>query len=200
MTANNDTNFDQLVYEGVNVPDESAQTIDDLVKITYLEDKNVVFFRSEGGFLSLKLNKDGKDEIYNRVTLQRVFPLSKQFEFVAVKKVGENRQTDEEIGLIKDIREFTEENKKHIYDELKLRYFAPEILKILSRKDEFGSLYMEIITNAGKKNVVIQNNGSGFVRISPIRFIMIDVDGNRYEIIDINKLDKRSLRLLEVAI
>jgi len=200
MTANNETNFDQIVYEGVNVPDENAQTIDDLVKITYLEDNNIVFFRSEGGFLSMKLNKDGKEEIYKRVTLQRVFPLSKQYEYVAVKNVGDNRQPDEEIGIIKDVRNFTEENKKHIYDELKLRYFAPEILKILSRKDEFGSLYMEIITNAGKKNVVIQNNGSGFVRISPIRYIVIDVDGNRYEIVDIKKLDKRSLRLLEVAI
>ena len=59
---------------------------------------------------------------------------------------------------------------------------------------------METVTTSGNRKITANNNSSSFVRLSAVRVLIVDVDGNRFNIPDITKLDKKSIRNLEVVV
>ena len=59
---------------------------------------------------------------------------------------------------------------------------------------------METVTTSGNRKITANNNSSSFVRLSAVRVLIVDVDGNRFDIPDITKLDKKSIRNLEVVV
>ena len=105
-----------------------------------------------------------------------------------------------ELGIIKNLADLSERNRRLVEEELEIRYFVPQITKIISLKDEYGSVYMTVVTTAGEKKIVVPNQTSNFIRLTQDRVLLLDVDGNRFEIPSLARLDKKSVRLLEVAI
>ena len=170
--------------------------ISSITTVNYLEDKDVAFIRTEGGFVSLKY----KDKEYSRVTLQRAFPLPKPAEYISVREICENREPGEEIGIIKNINDLSGDNFICVEQELNIRYFTPTITKINKLKDERGYIYIEAETTSGDKKIIANNSSSGFVRLSAKRVLIVDTDGNRYDIPDMFALDKKSLHNLEVVV
>ena len=59
---------------------------------------------------------------------------------------------------------------------------------------------MEIVTTSGPRKITANNNSSSFIRLSAVRVLIVDVDGNRFDIPDMTKLDKKSIRNLEVVV
>ena len=174
----------------------TENTIQEISTINYLKDEDIFFEKTEGGFLSVKI----KDTTYKRVMLQRAFPLSKPFKFISVREVKEDREPGTEIGVIEDLAEFSEEKRKIVEEELAVRYFTATILQIKKIKDERGFVYMETETTSGPRKITANNNSSSFIRLSAVRVLIVDVDGNRFDIPDMTKLDKKSLRNLEVVV
>ena len=175
---------------------KAAETVEDIAQLRYLENEELQFALTEGGFLSLKIG----EQSYPRVALQRAFPLSMPYEYISVRSVGENREPDQEIGVIRDIRALPKEKVELIEKELNTRYFTPIIRQITSLKDEYGYIYMNIRTDAGSKSATVPNSGNHFIKLTETRILVIDADGNRYEIPDITELDKKSMHLLEVVL
>ena len=176
-------------------PDE-IENLEDVIEIRYLEDSELEFARSEGGILTLKLS----GEFYPDVILQRAFPISLPNEYIAVKEAAEHRDMGKELGIINNLADLSERNRRLVEEELEIRYFVPQITKIISLKDEYGSVYMTVVTTAGEKKIVVPNQTSNFIRLTQDRVLLLDVDGNRFEIPSLARLDKKSVRLLEVAI
>lgn len=172
-------------------------TIDDLVEIRYLNDNEIELKRTEGGFISLKLSEN---EFYPRISVYRIFPLLKPNEYISLREIGSNRDLGKEIGIIRDIRSISSEKVEILHDEIDRRYFTPKINHVFSLKDEFGYIYMDIETSAGLKKITVQNGSNNFMKITENRIIIIDIDGNRYEITDYSSLDSKSIRLLETMI
>jgi hypothetical protein len=78
-----------------------------------------------------------------------------------------------------------------------LHYFVPSILRILTIREEFGFLYWDVETDRGPKEFVMRDSIIGSVRqVSPIRWLVIDINQTRYEVRDINDLDEKSQELL----
>ena len=59
---------------------------------------------------------------------------------------------------------------------------------------------MDAETTAGPRKITAYNNTASFIRLSKIRMLIIDVDGNRYNMPDLTALDKKSIRNLEVIV
>ncbi len=172
------------------------EDINEIAGINYLTADELKFSMSEGGFLSLETG--GKK--YRRVMIQRTFPLSMPYRYLSVREITENREPGEEIGVIEDVLQLPEDLRRTVCDELDTRYFTPDITQIIRLKDERGIVTMDAVTTSGKRRITAHSNTSSFIRLSDVRMLIVDVDGNRYNIPDMTKLDKKSRRNLEVIV
>jgi hypothetical protein len=75
---------------------------------------------------------------------------------------------------------------------------------LIRRIDELSiagnSLYFVVETDRGPREFVVKNLADNIVRPSPGHLVIVDAHENRYEILDMNSLDVRSLKLLHVVL
>ncbi len=213
--------------ETENKTDEQASKISSITEIRYLSPEDAVFAKTEGGFLSLLIIKreaetlskeaedkeaegeeesgdtegetkegneenDGKDEKYDRVGLHRAFPFNYEREYISVRTTE-----GKEIGMIRNIDDYPADIVEIFLYELDRRYFTPYIQKINSIKEEFGYTYWDVLTDSGPRRFTVQNIHNNLIQISDVRILVLDVDGNRFEIPDSAKLDVKSLKMIE---
>jgi len=165
-----------------------------------LTPENAKFSVSQGGLISMTLiKKDNSEEFFERVVPVRAFPVTEPESFISIrepdtKDVGKGA----EIGLIESLADFDEETATLIRKELGKRYFTPEIQKIYSIKEQFGYLYFDVLTSAGKSSFVMNNPSSNIRVLEDKRSLIYDIDGNCFEIPEISKMDKASFKKIEI--
>jgi len=157
-----------------------------------LDPKRVRLFREPPWALRLTL---AKDRSYPKVKVVRAFPLSRPDQYVALLDVK-----DEEIGTIKDPKALDEGSRKILSEELDKRYLGAVIQSIRSVRNEFGTSYWDVDTHRGPRDFVVKNVLENVLRLGEHRLLLVDVDGNRFEVPDVNRLDKRSLSLLNMVL
>lgn len=91
-------------------------------------------------------------------------------------------------------RELSKENWALIQEELRRRYLNGVVLKVLQANTEFGATYWTVETDRGLKEFVTQSLQENAQWLGPAHLLLVDVDGNRFEIPDINALDEESRR------
>ncbi len=162
--------------------------------------ENTEFFRSEGGLISLRLkNEDGTVEYFERVLPIRSFPITDPDDFIAIREPdSKDNGKGAEIGMIKNIADVTPEARELLEEELSRRYFTPEIKKIFNVKEKFGYSYWEVLSTAGKVAFVMNNPSSNIRTLEDGRVFIHDIDGNCFEIPNPDKLDKASLKHIEI--
>ena len=67
-----------------------------------------------------------------------------------------------------------------------------------STKDRFGFVYFKCATDKGDVDFVLRNPFGSIIRLGEHNIYLIDVDGNRYHIPDVSKLDRKSYRKIEL--
>lgn len=177
----------------------------DLAEITYLTPENAVFSRTKNGFPAMraflppftddlteeKLPPEWQD--FGRVQFHRAFPFDAPDEYISVLD-----QDGKEYGIICSLSDFEGEARELIQKELDRKYLAPIITRILSLKDKLGFSYWEVETDLGKRSFTMQDTYRNMFRNSENGVILTDVDGNRYAIADVLKLDPKSYRKIEL--
>jgi len=175
-----------------------------------LTPQNAAFKRSEGGLISLDLTTEDtneigekipKNEFFERIVIFRCFPVTNPNEFLSIrepdsKKMGRGK----EIGMIRYMKDFPEEQQELFMEELERRYFSPEITKITSVKDKFGYMYWDAETNAGNMTFLLNNPFSNIRLLEDGRIFISDIDGNSFQIKDPHKLDSNSFKKIEIYI
>lgn len=159
------------------------------LETNYITGENAVFKATDGGFASLEFS--GKS--YDRVNICRAFPFSAPDEFISVREPGDKAY---EIGIIRNIKDLSDEQTKIVLSQINLRYFTPKIQKILNIKEEYGYSYWDTVTDKGACRFTV-SQGS-VAKISDTRAIVTDIDGNRFEIPDINLLSAKELRMIDL--
>jgi len=139
-----------------------------------------------------KEEKKPEDE-YFRVYLHRAFPFDDPGEYISVQNYDKK-----EVGLIKSTSEFDAETEKMLLRELDIKYYAPKILKIHSVKERFGFSYWTVTTDNGDMQFTLQDTYRSMMKVSVTRIIISDIDGNRYEIPNVEALDHKSYRKIEL--
>lgn len=164
-----------------------------------LTPENAHFTRSQGGMISLELDGPEGHETFERVIVLRSFPVTAPDEFLSVREPSTKRKgRGAELGMIRRLSDFDADTQALINEEMALRYFTPEIKKILSVKEKFGYSYWEAETTAGKVSFIL-NNPFGCIRVLEDRRVYIsDMDGNSFVILRPEELDRASYRRIEI--
>lgn len=174
------------------IEEEMKERSIEALQMNYLSKSNAVFRRTAGGFVSLELS--GK--VYDRVDFYRTFPFTDPNVYISVREIGEKKK---EIGMIKDLeQDVDEDTSSMIKEQLDIRYFIPTVLKVYDVKSEYGYAYFHVKTNSGTCKFTVFSNGGGVISLSATRVLITDIDGNRYEIPDINQLSAKELKKLDL--
>ena len=63
-------------------------------------------------------------------------------------------------------------------------------------REEFGATYWTVETDRGRREFVVRHMRDNAHYLSATRLLITDVDGNRFEVPDMSKLDSESYDLL----
>ncbi len=99
---------------------------------------------------------------------------------------------DEEICMLEDLTQLDAASRAIVDDELSRRYLTSIVLNINSARNEFGTSYWEVETDRGRREFVVQNVAENARWFGGKRLLITDVDGNRFEIPNLDRLDRAS--------
>ncbi|NLN78734.1 MAG: DUF1854 domain-containing protein [Armatimonadetes bacterium] len=157
---------------------------DDGGELEYL-DAATLSFRERGDALMLTVRDD---RTYLKVRAVRAFPLSEQHEYIGLLDAINGH----EIGMLRRLNDLDGEARLLVQQEIDKRYFVPRIIKIVDAKKEFGSIYWDVETDRGDRRFVLRGLRDSIHEIEPGRYLINDVDGNRFELPQIADLDSKS--------
>lgn len=134
----------------------------------------------------LRLTIDG-DRSYPTVKPAWASPLSHPRNYLSLLD-GKGK----EIIMVEDPEELTPESLAAVNLELHRRYLTATVTAVTYGRVEFGATYWAVETDRGPRDLVTQNLQENAIWLSDRHILLLDVDGNRFEIPDINSLDDRS--------
>ena len=169
----------------------------DVVAITYITNDNAMF-ESCNDFIKMTLttsNDQGETETktYERIFLHRAFPFDYPYSYISVLD-----SDSKELGIIADIDVLGAENARMLKAELDRKYYTPVIRQILSVKDKFGYSYWKILSDEGELSFTCRDTFQSLMKAGGARIFVNDIDGNRYEIPDVEQLDRKSFKKIEL--
>jgi Domain of unknown function (DUF1854) len=151
-----------------------------------LQPESLLFARSG---VDLRLTIDG-DCSYPKVTVVRAFPLSHPTRWLSV------RSGPDEVGVIADLAQLQPESQRLVKDALDRRYLTLRIARIYDLKERFSTLEWDVETDRGRCRFTTRSLRENSSSPSPERYLVSDVDGNRYDVAKLSALDRKSQALL----
>ena len=177
---------------------QTKKSLNEIVAIVYITKDNAVF-EKKSDFLTLTLtapNEEGvvETKTYERIFLHRAFPFDNPFSYISVLD-----KDNKEIGMISDLSVLAEEDAEAIRNELNRKYYTPVVKSIISMKDKFGFSYWKVMTDEGELSFTLHDTFHSLMKVDGgSRLFITDIDGNRYEIPDIEALDSKSYKKIEL--
>lgn len=171
--------------------EQMEQETEEMLRVRYLNKENAHFERTGTGFLSLRIG----EEFYPRVQVVRMFPFSDKDSFLSVRTTEERSK---EIGIIEKLEDMEAPVVEMLKEQLTLHYFTPIIEKVLKIKDEYGFAYWNVVTNHGACHFTSRMGGNAVIHLSETRILVMDIDENRFEIPDINRLTPKERKRLDL--
>ena len=114
-------------------------------------------------------------------------PLSRTNQYLCLMDAKGN-----EIVMLKDPSSLPPDSWEAVQQELRRRYMTAQVRAITEARVEYGATYWSVDTNRGAREFVTQSLQENAQWLSAAHLLLIDVDGNRFEIPDVTKLDLRS--------
>ncbi|TWH48791.1 DUF1854 domain-containing protein [Sporomusa sp. KB1] len=171
--------------------DNVEKSLDESVKVRYLEPCDFELMKNDG--CSVRLTLRGERSVI-RVKARRCFPYSFDTKYISISDGA-----GEEIGIIRDLCELNKQYRRWIEEDLEMRYFTPLVRSILAIKRRYGGMEWYVDTDCGSKKILTLGVQDTMVEVQPNRYIINDVDGNRYELC-IEMLDETSKAILNKLI
>ncbi|HLK56437.1 MAG TPA: DUF1854 domain-containing protein [Chthonomonadaceae bacterium] len=172
-----------------DIPDETPAMPTDPAsfELRILDAKRMRVFRQAGVARMTLL----EDRSWIKIQVARSFPLSDPDHYLGILDGA-----GKDVGLLIDPSLLDPESRKVVDEELEKRYFVPIVERVLSVKEEYGTVYWKVETDRGEKEIIVRNMRDNLQELSAARVIVTDVDGNRFEFPDIMKLDGKSQGLI----
>lgn len=149
----------------------------------------ITLFYQPAGMLRMTVDDQ---RTYLKVSVFQAAPLSRPGQFLSfIDGKGE------EITMVPSLDTLTPENRRVAEDELKRRYLTAKVAAITGLKQEFGVTYWQVSTDRGERDFVVQSLSESCLWLSESHLLIVDVDGNRFEIADRFALDSTSRAWLE---
>ncbi len=164
---------------------------EELLEMRMITADNAVFSRTEGGFLSLRF----RDREYKRVGVYLTFPLTNPEEYISIREADEKAK---EIGMVEAIDKLDPKQQEMLREQIRLRYFMPEIKKVMEVKEEYGYAYWYVETTFGICRFTTHMSNDAVATLGESRLLVTDIDGNRYEIPDFYALTVQERKRLDL--
>ena len=145
----------------------------------------------ENGFPVLELRTEKGWERIGIVEAKRAFPYELPDEFIVLED-----ENGGDKGFIRSLSERSAEEREILAAALELRYFMPKILHIEKVNDRFGFSYFKVETASGPIEFSVRDPYRSIMVLGR-RMIVTDVDGNRYEIEDVDALPANERKRIE---
>ena len=129
--------------------------------------------------------------IYEELEPRRLFPHTDLDHYITIIDENEN-----EIALIKDINDVDKGSREAILSCFDGFYMIPKINQVVGVQDKFGALKLSVMTERGYVEFRIRNRHSDMKTYPGDRVIIRDSNDNRYEIENLNNLDRKSWLLV----
>jgi len=149
----------------------------------YLDPATTLFETAPDGTLRVSI----PDRCGLRVDAVRAFPLSHPEAHIVLRDGG-----GKELGILRSLQDVAPATRELLREQLHRRYFLPKITGIGNVSERFGSSVWELQTDRGDCTVTTRQMNEAVFEIEPGRYIITDVEGNRYEIQRLADLDEQS--------
>jgi len=156
-----------------------------------LDPSQVRIFYDPKGFLRATVG----NRTYLEASVVRAFPLSCEDRYIGVLS-----GRIDEVGIIVDPTELDEESQRVLKEELDRRYFHTKVLRVNDVSEEFGATYWDAETDRGRRHFVAKGLRDNVRYLDEGRILVVDVDGNRYEIPNLETLDEISRSMIQRVI
>lgn len=187
-----------VIEREVDILEQEKRSVEKNIAVNLLEETDAVFSRTDGGFVSLTYtDSDGSVKTYPRVAVHRCFPFSDPTHYLSIR---EPENDGKEIGLIRDPEKLPPDAQKMLSEQMALRYFTPVILHIKKIKEEYGYSYWDVVTDRGVCRFTVRSGSGSVYPIGPNRYLINDLDGNRFEIPDLYRLSAKEIKQLDLYI
>jgi len=174
--------------------DEKPYIADREPAYDFLDPKRTSLWRDDRGCLHLTIQGDRS---YLDVKVVRAFPHSVPHGYIGLLDAG---RSDRTIGIVVDPTGMDTASQRTVEEALERHYFIPTITRVMSLKEEFGAVYIDVETDQGRRHFVARGIRDAAEELGDGGLLIPDVDGNRYRIADWRGLDARSRSLLESVV
>lgn len=158
----------------------------------YIEGPEVRFTPNDGIFVDVEFYTG---ESFKELELHRLFPVTGLRRYIALVD-----RDGEEVAVIRNIDELLPDSKKVVEDCLDEYYMIPRITRFIEMSEKFSIWIWTAETDRGICSFEIRNHLTAVKPLYDGRILIKDANDNRYEIPDVNKLDKKSIKMLSPKI
>jgi len=145
--------------------------------------------RDDSGRIALQF---GDGMIHRDVLVRRTCPLTDPDHYIVFLDAQ-----GRELCVVRDPRRLSSEAQAVVREALEQHYVRSQIKAILSLRTEGEVCYIDAETSMGRRDFVVSNLHEGLRRLTDTRLLFFDIEGNRFEIEDVQRLDRRSVGLLK---
>ena len=154
----------------------------------YIAPEDLTVFHDESNNLNVRVKGRGE---WAKVVVRLACPYSDPEHFVGLLHDGE------QIGMIRDLSDLTEDSRALLKQALTKRYHIPEVARILSVRETSNAAVWTVATDKGRREFMVRGRHN-FRRIKGRDLIIVDVDGNRFRVRRGVPLDRESQKLLDL--
>ncbi len=154
----------------------------------YIVGDEVCFTENDRIFVNVEFYTGEK---FTEVELRRMFPITGADRYIALIDAEGN-----EIAIIRNINDLMPESKAVVEDCLREYYMMPRIIRFIKMSERFKIWMWTAETDKGIYTFEIRNHLTAIKPLFDGRVLIKDGNDNRYEIPDINLLDKKSKKLI----
>jgi hypothetical protein len=137
----------------------------------------------------------GEERSYPTVRVYQAWPLSQPGRHISFLDGN-----GEEIVMLDDLDGLEPESRSVAEEELRRRYLTARIEAIAHIRTEFGVTYWHVETHRGPRDFVVQSLSESCQWLSEHHLLIMDVDGNRFDIPDRRALDPKSAAQLDAVL
>lgn len=134
-------------------------------------------------------------DTYPSLEPKRLFPRSSLTQYVTLMEEMDDG-TFKEVAIIRNLENLDKASREAIEGCFDDYYMIPVILEVLDVAEKYGMAYWTCKTDKGIITFKIRSRLSDIKVLYDGRVLIRDTADNRYEIPNVNKLDKKSQKLL----
>lgn len=154
----------------------------------YIEGSEVKFTENDKIFVDAEFYTGEK---FTELELHRMFPITGLTKYIALLDKEGN-----EIAVIRNIDDLMPESKKVVENCLREYYMIPRITRFIKMSEKFKIWMWTAETDKGICTFEIRNHITAIKPLYDGRVLIKDANDNRYEIPNVNDLDKKSLSMI----